>query len=337
MISPFGGKGTMETAPDRGSAVIVLAFGLPIMTTAIVVGSMYVGHIITNRSDRPSQIVRVESATPKIDVNVPQAAPPNVQIATQPPKVDVHIPVGPAPTVTVNTPPPLAPNITVNPPPASVTIIDRHEEKLTPGPFVAPEMPKSATPNLSPKVDPAPTAVSTPADAVVTQPETIKQLPGAPVAPAVTPGGPAVPVQKMEAPVKAKATDAAKSDPNAIPAEPTLENLYQFATRYVDLYCTKHGLDPIVETKRWNKMWQASVEQSIADNIDSSEQTYINRTVIAKRDCFNLATATPDKIVEACRILLRYRDGQLAWLQAMKDALTNENLRKSITLLAAGP
>ena len=315
----------METAPDRGNAVIVLAFGLPVMTTAIVVGSMYVGHVITNRSDRPAQIVRVESATPKIDVNVPQAAPPSVQIATQAPRVDVHVPVGPAPTVTVNTPPPLAPNITVNPPPASVTIIDRHDEKQTPaGPFVPPEMPKSATPNLSPKVDPAATAVSTPADAVVTQPESTKQTPAAPAT------IPAAPAPKIDTPVKAKAADA-------VPAEPTLDNLYQCATRYIDLYCTKHGLDPLAETRRWNKTWQSSVEQSIADNIDSGEQSYINRTVIAKRDCFNLATATPDKIVEACRILLRYRDGQLAWLQAMKDALTNENLRKSITLLAAGP
>ena len=323
----------METAPDRGSAVIVLAFGLPVMTTAIVVGSMYVGHIITNRSDRPSQIVRVESATPKIDVNVPQAAPPNIQIATQPPKIDVHVPVGPAPTVTVNTPPPVAPNITVNPPPASVTIIDRNDQKQTPGPFVAPETPKSAIPNLSPKVDPAPTAISTPADAVVTQPESIKQTPATPA----TAPSPAAPAAKIDTSVKAKAADAAKSDSSVVPAEPTLDNLYQCATRYIDLYCNKHGLDPITEARRWNKMWQSSVEQSIADNIDSSEQSYINRTVIAKRDCFNLSTATPDKIVEACRILLRYRDGQLAWLQAMKDALTNDNLRKSITLLATGP
>src|SRR5579862_4783349 len=108
MISPFGleGKAAMDTAPDRGnSTVVVLAFGLPLITSAIVAGSMYVGHLITTQSDRSSQIVRVEAATPKIDVNVPQQLPPNVQVSTAPAKVDVHIPVGPAPTVTVNASP----------------------------------------------------------------------------------------------------------------------------------------------------------------------------------------------------------------------------------------
>ena len=49
------------------------------------------------------------------------------------------------------------------------------------------------------------------------------------------------------------------------------------------------------------------------------------------------ADLNDEKICEACRIMLRYRDGQLAWLQAMKDALTNENLKKTMAFLAQGP
>lgn len=119
--------------------------------------------------------------------------------------------------------------------------------------------------------------------------------------------------------------------------EPTLDNLYARATQYIDRYCQKRGLDSNSEARRWNAMWRSNVEQAINDNIDSSEQSYINRIVIAKRDYFNMRSASPEKIVEACRILLRYRDGQLAWLQAMKDALTNDNLRKTMVFLAQGP
>jgi hypothetical protein len=272
--------------------------------------------------------VRVEAATPKIDVNVPQLAPPTVQVAAAAPKVDIHIPVGPAPTVNVNTPPLAPPNITVNPPAPNVTIIDRQIEKPAEKPALAEAAPKVAAHASALKVEPAPTAVSTPADSVVPIETAKPSLPAAP--PAAPP--PAVGPKVEPTPAKAKAVEAAPPTP-----EPTIDNLYQYATRYVELYCTKHGMDPLAEARRWNKVWQAGVEQSISDNIDSSEQSYINRIVIAKRDYFNLATATPDKIVEACRILLRYRDGQLSWLQAMKDALTNENLRKTMTLLAAGP
>jgi hypothetical protein len=133
------------------------------------------------------------------------------------------------------------------------------------------------------------------------------------------------------------AASSASADP--LGNEPSLDNLYAHATRYIDLYCHKHGLDPSNESRRWNSTWRSSVEQALSDNVDSSEQSYINRIVVAKRDYFNLGPgqASPEKVVEACRILLRYRDGQLAWLQAMKDALTNENMKKTMAFLAQGP
>src|SRR5438067_10532145 len=107
--------------------VVLMAFGLPVMTTAIVMGSMYAGHVMTTHSDRPTNVL-VSAAAPKIDVNVPQAAPPSVNISASPATVDVHVPLSLPPTVTVNTPSAPAPNITVNPPPATVTVIERREE-----------------------------------------------------------------------------------------------------------------------------------------------------------------------------------------------------------------
>jgi hypothetical protein len=303
---------------QRNNHVIVMAFGLPIMTTAIVMGSMYAGHLITQSSDRPAE-VRVQTSPPKIDINVPQSAPPNINVSSTAPKVDIHVPQLQPPTVTVNTPQLAPPNITVNPPAATVTVIEKREGDHTP--LLASETLKPAA--TKPQIVSERPAASAP---IVQQEKTAPVIPGKPTSEAIHLSSPdlhsAVPVAKAEA------------EP---PAEPTLENLYSYATRYVDMYCQKRGLDSLVEARRWNRMWQSNVDQAIADNIDSSEQSYINRIVITKRDYFNLNTATPEKIVEACRIMLRYRDGQLAWLQAMKDSLTNENLKKTMAFLAQGP
>ena len=297
---------------QRNTHVLIMAFGLPIMTTAIVAGSMYAGHLITQVSDRPTQF-NVQTAPPKIDINVPQAAPPNINVSSTAPRVDVHVPQQAAPTVTVNTPPQAPPNITVNPPAATVTILDKRDAEKSPGA-------KAATPTLAttekvvtPAAPPAPVEKATPA----------------------TPAKPTSEAARLDKPDTHAAAAMAKTD--SLADEPTLDNLYAYATRYVDTYCKQRGMDPNNEARRWNRVWQSNVEQAIADNIDSSEQSYINRVVITKRDYFNLNTASPEKICEACRIMLRYRDGQLAWLQAMKDALTNENLKKTMAFLAQGP
>jgi hypothetical protein len=96
------------------------------------------------------------------------------------------------------------------------------------------------------------------------------------------------------------------------------------------------GLNPAEETRRWTKRWMENVEQAMSDG-DSSEQQYINRVTIAKRDCFNIEKAAVEKVVEGCRILLRYRDGNFTWLSAMREALTRENLKKTLVFLNAGP
>lgn len=118
----------------------------------------------------------------------------------------------------------------------------------------------------------------------------------------------------------------------------SLELLYEHAEMYVAAYCEQKGLDPKAEEKKWLKKWQESCQQAISDNTDSSEQSYINRMVLQKRDCFDTEKADADKIVEGCRILLRYRDAELYFLQAMKDALSEPvTVRKLVSFLAEGP
>jgi len=116
----------------------------------------------------------------------------------------------------------------------------------------------------------------------------------------------------------------------------SLDLLYALSAKYVDAYSAKKGLNPGDENKRWMKRWMDNVEQAMDDG-DSSEQQYINRVTISKRDCFNIEKAAVDKVVEGCRILLRYRDGNFTWLSAMREALTRENLKKTLVFLNAGP
>jgi hypothetical protein len=349
--------------------VVVLAFGLPVLTTAIVLGSMYAGHYLTVRSDTPTQVnvsaappnidVKVESATPKIEVNVPQAAPPTIAVNATAPHVDVHVPTGPAPTVTFQPPSMPAPNITVNSPPAQVTVI-REELRIAPTNHTAtPSTPETATPAASPSlptlVPPTPKTPSTSAT------PTPIILPSLSVSSAeITGTGTATPTNGgdfkalPETPINVSVNTSVSTNSliasnvivspiqstPTIPAidleNPTIETLYTSAEKYIESYCVLHKLNPQVEAKKWNKDWCLKVEQAMIDDIDSSEQSFINRQVITKRDYFRLEKTTPEKVVEACRILLRYREAQLTWLQALQDAMTQENLRKSVTFLAAG-
>ena len=279
----------MEVNKLESKEVLVMLFGLPVMITLIVLVSIGVGHWVTTRSDRPTN-VNVTAAQPRVDVNVPAAAP-QIQVTAAPPKIDVNVPQAAAPNVNVTTPP------------ATVTVLDRRSDGDT-HVETKPEKPeKKETARPAEPVKPA-----APAPAAPKTEQTPKTSSLVPI------------------PVKAAVSDD----------EMSLETLYSYAEKYIDSYCRKNNLDAALEAKKWQNAWKRNLDQAVSDNIDSSEQTYINRIVVAKRNCFDIEKATPEQIVEGCRIMLRYRDGQLAWLQAMKDAVTNENMKKTLVFLAAG-
>lgn len=268
----------MQVNQLEGSEVRLYVFGIPIMTAVIVLASMFIGHVITTRSDRPTNVV-VTPAVPKIDVNVPQGPAPRVEVTAATPRVDVNVPQAAPPTIHVATPP------------AVVTVIREGEkaEKI--------EKPAAMPP-------------------VQAKPATVPVVPG--------PASTLAPEKKVEA------QPAFRDD------ELTLDTLYCYAEKYIESYCKKNGLDVAAERERWNKKWQRSLDQAIADNTDSSEQSFINRVAVEKRTCFDIEKATPEQVVEGCRIMLRYRDGKLAWLKAMQDAVTSDNLKKTLVFLAAG-
>lgn len=117
-----------------GRQVVLMAFGLPLLTALIVAGSLYLGHLITAKSDRPMNI-SVMPAQPKIDVNVPQAPPPRIEVTAATPQVQVNVPQALPPHVTVTQPAQLPPNITIQPASPTVTVIDRRGD---PGEIVRP-------------------------------------------------------------------------------------------------------------------------------------------------------------------------------------------------------
>jgi hypothetical protein len=147
--------------------------------------------------------------------------------------------------------------------------------------------------------------------------------------------------EKQPAPEKPAAPSISpKVDPKPVPAavehseakeEYTVDTLYVCAERYIEMQCRKAGLDPVAENAKWLKHWQSRITDSGLD-----EQELLNRSVVDNRDCFDVQKATPEKIVEACRLMLRYRDTKLQWLQALKDAMTRENLQKTIAFLNTG-
>lgn len=287
----------MEVNKLESREVLIMLFGLPVMITLIVLVSIGVGHWVTTRSDRPTNVT-VASAPPKIEVNVPQTQAPQVNVSSSPAKVDVNVPSAPAPT------------INVTPPPAVVTVVQRH------GPG---EERAEASPAIQAKAAAKP--------AVKDIKDIVKEAPAPAPAPAKLP----------EAPQAIKASYVPETKSPALREEDlTLDTLYKYAERYIASYCAKRSLDVVGEAAKWETKWKQGLDQAMKDNIDNDEQSYINRVVVAKRDCFDLERATPEKIVEGCRLMLRYRDGQLAWLQAMKDAVTAENMKKTLVFLAAG-
>jgi len=367
----FFGRGAdhMDGGNTSNKNVLMMSFGLPVMTTAIVIGSMYAGHIMTVKSNIPTHVL-VSAATPNIDVNVPEAPPPNIQVAASPAHVDVHVPQGAAPIVTVHPPASPAPSITINPAAPTVTVIERDpidlrlalQEKIdrlerkeksdkvaTAAASAAEILKLSVKPegdtglNETSTSSAAPVKIETPAAKPV---EPVKTAPASGAKPSAEarshsesakPALASIPLFSAESKPVLLASASGGGVPSSRHEEMSLETLYGCAESYIRSYCKRNNLDTVTEEKKWNRTWKASVEQAVSDNIDSSEQSYINRMVIAKRDYFNIERASPEKIVEACRIMLRYRDGQLAWLSAMKEALTQDNLKKTVTFLSAGP
>lgn len=269
----------MEVNKLESKEVFILGFGGAATLTAIILSSMYFGHMITTKSNVQTPIT-VTAAQPRIEVNVPVGPAPEVKVTTATPHVDVHVPTQPAPVVNVTTPP------------AVVTVLDKRDSDKAKS---SEKIPVPASAN-----DMQPTPVSIPI-----KPE--------------------------------KAQGSSMVLPPAAKEEITIESLYSNAEKYIASYCLKKGLDVSAEAKRWNTTWQKGVDQAMIDNTDSSEQSYINRVVLAKRSNFDMEKASPDQIVEACRLFLRYRDARLQMLNAMNDALTKENLEKTVAFLAAGP
>lgn len=137
-------------------------------------------------------------------------------------------------------------------------------------------------------------------------------------------------------PVSVPKPDKTSALPLSKEEEVTLDSLYKNAENYISSYCVKNGVNAEGESKAWTTKWLAKVETAVRDGSVSDEQAYINRYVVDNSSSFNMDKAPPDRVVEACRVLLRYRDARLTMLSAMNEALTKENLKKTVVFLAAG-
>lgn len=214
----------------------------------------------------------------------------------------------------------VAPAVAVN---ASIPKIEVHVPKQEiPAPIVEVRVPKSE-PVIN--VQAAPATVQVITRAVEVKPE------------------PAAEAKKEPAPVPVSvpatvAPQAEKPEPKAsLDVVPTVEDLYVHAESYIESYCKQRGLDSKTERERWTVKWESSLKQAAEDNPSMDEQSYINRTVVDKRDYFDTAKATPEKVVAGCRLLLRYRDKGLDWQKDIREALTKEeNIRKAVGFLQAG-
>lgn len=264
----------MEIKLDNKDSLLTV-FAFPVLGAAILLFAVWVGHHITR--EVPPTPVTITAASPKIDVNVPQAAAPRVEVTA----------TAAQPSVEVNVPPSNPPAINITAPQPLVTIISRDPDKKDVTPVV---------PATSPSHSEA-----TPASSAVQ-----------------------VVYKSKPEPVVFKNEDL------------TLVTLYRYAEKYIESYCAKNHLDPASERAKWNKEWQKRLETAVNDGSVSDENAFLNRVVVEKRDCLDLERATPEKVVEGCRLMLRYRDGNLTLLQAMQDQVTGENLRKSLVFLAAG-
>jgi hypothetical protein len=274
----------MQVNNLEGREVFILGFGGMIVLTAIILLSIGAGHVITSRSNIPTEVrvsptVAVNASAPKVEVNVPRAE-------MIPPTVEVRVPRADPPVINVQSSP------------AVVQLINRLAEGRL---ELTDEKKESVKPDVK-KVSPVP---ATPESS---------------------------PVQVVPAATPVKVETKASLD-----ATLTVNDLYAQAESYIESYCKSRSIDPQAERMRWAAKWAAAVKQAADDNSSMDEQSYINRVVVDKRGCFDTDKATPEQVVEGCRLLLRYRDGQLAWQKDMREALTNaENLKKAVSFLQAG-
>ncbi|MCW8130717.1 MAG: hypothetical protein KIS92_10235 [Planctomycetota bacterium] len=113
-------------------------------------------------------------------------------------------------------------------------------------------------------------------------------------------------------------------------AQLTIDDLYPVAERFVTEFCKKNNLDGAAETRKWMESWNSRVRE------EGDEQRLANRVLIEKRDCFNVEKARPDQVVDACRLMLRYRDAKLALPTIFKENVTADSLLKIKKYLETG-
>lgn len=226
----------------------VFLFGLPLLLTLIILGTVGVAYMVTK----------------------PNVMMPNLTV--QAPKVEatVNVPEQPAPVVN-------SPNVVVNVPPSRPNIMVNQSP--------------AEPPNVNVTVpDSKPGEVRT-IEKVV---EKTKPVP--------------VPIY-----VETKDKDQAVV---------TIQDVYRAAEKYIEDYCQTSGKDPKKESERWLSVWQDRVKEK------GDEQRLANDVLIEKRGGFDVTQAKPEEVVEVCRLMLRYRDANLAIPTAFKEALSAENLYK---------
>lgn len=125
--------------------------------------------------------------------------------------------------------------------------------------------------------------------------------------------------------------------PAAAPFVPTkIEDLYGLADKFISCYCMCRSIDETEFRSKWLKKYTNGLDTAMMDD-NTTEQSYINRLVIAKRGCFNLDKASKEDVIEACFILLRFRDTNLTILSALRDKATPDMLLKAVGVLGSNP
>ncbi|MBI3832517.1 MAG: hypothetical protein HY291_23545 [Planctomycetes bacterium] len=113
-------------------------------------------------------------------------------------------------------------------------------------------------------------------------------------------------------------------------AQITINDLFPIAERFVGDYCKKCNLDVAAEDRKWMDAWNSRVKE------EGDEQVLANRVLIEKRESFNVEKAKPEQVVEACRLMLRYRDAKLSLPTVFKENVTAGALLKIKRYLETG-
>lgn len=122
--------------------------------------------------------------------------------------------------------------------------------------------------------------------------------------------------------------------PTSSPFVPTkIEDLYGLADKYISSYCMGQSIDEVEFRQKWLKKYLDGLETSMQDSNSTTEQRFLNSRVIAKRGCFNMEKASREEVVEACFLLLRYRDTNLVILSALRENATPDMLMKAVAVL----